>query len=662
MQSPAPQAGEPARNGPLAPLSGAEAAGNAAPPAGAHDPERLERILVEEGLVSREQVARARRIRERLEEPRPLAELVVELGWVSRAQLEGALRRRRRELAIEDILVEKGVLSPERLDRAREALRRRPGRRLGEYLVETGQISERDYLEACCDRYDLPFVEADATLVDPQALEKVSLQYLARHHVLPLSIQDGRLTVLVADPERPHLVEELARLYGCPVGIALATRDKIDEALKGLGGARRDTRQATELGAIQYHRIVETVDGDKVTSIVDRLFLKALQAGASDIHVEPMESKLRVRLRVDGSLVHLTDYPAGYAGQIISRLKVLAQADVAEHRVHQDGRIYVRHGQGEVDCRASFYVTVFGENAVIRVLRKEQALVGLERLGMSPATLRAFIDDAIEPSTGIVLVTGPTGSGKTTTLYAVVDRLNDDTRKIITCEDPVEYVVPGVTQCSVADRAGITFLDSLRAIVRQDPDIILIGEIRDRASAEMAIQSALTGHKVLSTFHTEDSVGALLRLLDMNIEAFLIASTLSAVLGQRLVRRPCPACREEHVPAGRELRVLGLAREELAGFALVRGRGCPACLHTGYRGRVGVYELLIMTDALRDAILQRRSSHELRRLALEAPSFVHLREDGLLKAARGETTLAEVLASTPRVQTCRPLTLLTEAT
>jgi type IV pilus assembly protein PilB len=374
-----------------------------------------------------------------------------------------------------------------------------------------------------------------------------------------------------------------------------------------------------------------------------------------------MQSRLRVRFRVDGGLVHVTDYPSGMAPGIISRIKVLAQADIAEHRVHQDGRLYVRSQTGEdVDLRASFYVTVFGENAVLRILRKAKGIARLDEMGFAPSTLTTLVEDVLEPTTGIVLVTGPTGSGKTTTLYAAVDQLNDATKKIITCEDPVEYVIDGITQCSIANRPGITFTDSLRAIVRQDPDIILIGEIRDRESAEMAIQSALTGHKVLSTFHTEDSVGALLRLTEMDIEPFLIASTVTAVLAQRLVRKQCPYCRVEYTPTSAELRALALSREELSKHHLTHGRGCPHCFYTGYRGRIGVYELLLMHDGLREAILQKKSAHEMRRLAFDTPGFVCLQEDGITKAVRGETTLSEVAENCPRSKIVRPLNRLLE--
>ena len=625
------------------------------------DPKRIGHILVEEGLLTNEQVAKALRIQARLEARKPLANLVVDLGWVSRPRVEAALRRHRRELSVDGILIEKGLVTPEQLLAAQEAVKDQPGKAPGRHLVELGAITERAYLEAYCEKHDLPFVDADVSVVSPQLLDKVSLRYLTRHGVVPLSIQDGKLNVLVADAGQTDVLAELSRLYGVPASPCIGEPAKIAATLAALSENKGGVRTGAG-GPVQYHRITEVTDGGKAAAeIVDAILARSIREGASDIHVEPMQSKVRVRFRVDGSLVHVTDYPGSYAPSIISRIKVLAQADIAERRVHQDGRLYVRSGTEDIDLRASFYVTVFGENAVLRILRKTRSLVGLEQMGFPPGTLNTFVEDVLDPATGIVLVTGPTGSGKTTTLYAAVERLNDRSKKIITCEDPVEYVIDGITQCSVASRPGITFVDSLRSIVRQDPDIILIGEIRDRESADMAMQSALTGHKVLTTLHTEDSVNALVRLTEMGIEPYLIASTVTAVLAQRLVRVQCPHCRADYIPSSHEVRALSLSRDELAGYALTRGRGCPQCFYTGYRGRTGVYELLVVDDALRDGVVQKRPAHELRRLAFEVPGFMCLQEDGIAKTLRGETTLSEIAENCPRSKVVRPLGALLES-
>ncbi len=641
--------------------SPATSAGSAtSEPVPSAEPANVERLLLEEGLLTLEQITKAKRIQARLEDAKPLAALVVDLGWVPRASLDAAIRKHRKKLPVEEILVEKGLLTREALVEARalaQSGESGPGRR----LVEIGLVSERDYLDAYCERYDIPFVEADPSLIDPELLQRANVKYLLRHRVLPLALQDDSLSILTDDVPSREVLIDLERLFGRPVTFALGPRAKIEETLAAAVQGRVAVGAGSSGGgAIQYHRIEENVDADRITGIVDQLIFRAIRQGASDVHLEPMQSKLRVRFRVDGCLIHITDYPQAYTTQIISRIKVLAEADVAEHRVHQDGKIFVRVGEEDVDLRASFYVTVFGENAVLRILRKSKALIPLEEMGFPPGTIRAFVEDALDPATGIVLVTGPTGSGKTTTLYAAVDRINDVSKKIITAEDPVEYVIEGISQCSVVQRPGIDFPDSLKAIVRQDPDVILIGEIRDRQSAEMAIQSALTGHKVLSTFHTEDAVGALIRLIDMNIETFLIASTVTAVLAQRLVRKQCPHCRVDYSPSARELRALSVGRDDIGAFPLTVGKGCPSCLHTGYRGRVGVYELLVMTDPLRDAIVQKRPTYELRRLAAERPGFLSLQEDGIAKALRGETTLSEVLENTPRCQNVRPLGRLLE--
>jgi type IV pilus assembly protein PilB len=647
---------------PAAPSPSAPSAPVAGPAAGIEatsDPKRIGHILIEEGLLSEEQVTKALRIQSRLEVKTPLANLVVDLGWVARPRVEAALRRHRRELSVDGILVEKGLITPAQLVAAQEAVTHHPGKTPGEHLVELGAITERAYLEAYCEKHDLPFVDVDASLVSPALLEKVSLRYLTRHRVLPLSVQDGKLSVVIDTQDRTDVLAELSRLYGAPTSACIGEPQKIAAVLgtlaEGKGGAKPSS------GTIQYHQLAEVNDGGKAAAeIVDAVLARGIRDGASDIHIEPMQSKVRVRFRVDGSLVHVTDYPGSYAPSIISRIKVLAQADIAERRIHQDGRLYVHSGNEDIDLRASFYVTVFGENVVLRILRKTKALVGLEQMGFPPATLKTFVEDVLEPTTGVVLVTGPSCSGKTTTLYAAVERLNDHTKKIMTCEDPVEYIIDGITQCSVANRPGITFIDSLKAIVRQDPDVILIGEIRDRESADMAIQSALTGHKVLTTLHTEDSVNALVRLTEMGIEPYLIASTVTAVLAQRLLRVQCPHCRADYTPTAHEVRTLSFSREEMAAYALTKGRGCPQCLYTGYRGRTGAYELLLMDDGLRDALVQKRPAHELRRLAFEAPGFFCLQEDGIAKALRGETTLSEVAENCPRSKVVRPLGRLLE--
>jgi type IV pilus assembly protein PilB len=388
--------------------------------------------------------------------------------------------------------------------------------------------------------------------------------------------------------------------------------------------------------------------------MVDQLIRAAIEGGASDVHLEPMANKLRVRYRLDGVLIHKMDFPRDYTPRIISRIKILADADVAERRKHQDGRLFVKTDKQEIDIRVSFYATVFGENVVMRILNKA-SLISLQELGFAPNILRIYTEDVLAAPSGILLITGPTGSGKTTTLYSSIDHCNDPTVKIITCEDPVEYVIDGISQCSINEKIGLTFNETLRSIVRQDPDMIVIGEIRDKFSADVAVQSALTGHKVFATFHTEDSVGALVRLINMDIETSLIASTIGAVLAQRLVRKVCSNCSVEYKPEDRSLRRFGLARDELNKFTLFRGKGCSGCNFTGYRGRLGIYELLVPNGEVRDAILQKRTMQEIRQISLDTCDLCTMQEDGMVKALRGVTTLEEVLENAPRVFHRRPL-------
>jgi type IV pilus assembly protein PilB len=625
------------------------------------DPERpIGEILVANGTLTPDLLAKALRIQSKLEEFKPLGAVLADLGIVPRAKVEEALRESRRALPIEEILVSRGQLHPDQLAAAVRALGGRTDITPARHLVEQGTITERVYLEAFCEKNGLPFIEVDANQVDRALLAKANLKYLARLRVLPLSVQDGRLNVAMESPAPQSVLAELHRIFGVPVNVWIAEPSRLTSSLAELD-AEVSGKTDLSMSGVQYRNVVQVTDESRsAAEILDTIILRGIRQGASDIHIDPDRNRLRVRFRIDGELVRVAEYPASQVVGVISRLKVLAKADIAERRAHQQGRIFVRTDGEEIDIRASFYVTVHGENAVLRLLRKTSVRVGLRDMGFSRDAYRSFVHDVLEPSSGMLLVTGPTGSGKTTTLYAAVQELVDDTRKIITCEDPVEYIVDGVTQCSIMDRPGLTFGDSLRSILRQDPDVILVGEVRDRESADMAIHCALTGHKVLTTLHTEDSLSAVTRLLQMDIEPFLVGSTVAAVLAQRLLRRPCSQCRTEHAPTAAEARALGTTLDEMSSYSFVRGKGCPNCHYTGYRGRVGAYELLVMNDTLRDAVIQRKSPYELRKLAQETPGFHSTQEDGLAKAIRGLTTLSEVIANCPRVPLNRRLRQLQE--
>jgi len=612
------------------------------PVSGVNDPERpAGDILVSKGALTAEQLSKALRIQSKLEEWKSLGAVLVDLGLVPRTRVEEAIKESRRVLSIEEILVQRGLLHPDQLASAVKALGSRTDTTPARHLVDAGTITERAYLEAFCEKQGLPFIEVDANLVDRAVLAKANLKYLSRLRVLPLSVQDGRLNVAMEKPATPPVLAELQRIFGLPVTIWIAEPSRMTSALSELE-AEASGKTDLSMSAVQYRTVAQVTDEQRSASeILDTIILRGIRQGASDIHIDPDRTRMRVRFRVDGELVRVAEYPSSQVTGMISRLKVLAKADIAERRAHQQGRIFVRTDGEEIDIRASFYVTVHGENAVLRLLRKTSVRVGLQDMGFSREAYRSFVHDVLEPSSGMLLVTGPTGSGKTTTLYAAVSTLVDDTRKIITCEDPVEYVVDGVTQCSIMDRPGLTFGDSLRSILRQDPDVILVGEVRDRESADMAIHCALTGHKVLTTLHTEDSLSAVTRLLQMEIEPFLVGSTVGAVLAQRLLRRPCTHCKADYTPTASEARAMGTTVEELSSYSFVKGKGCPSCHYTGYRGRVGIFQFLRMSEEIAALAVQHASRDEIARAAA-ANGMRSLWDDGLEKVASGLTSIEEL--------------------
>jgi len=617
--------------------------------------------LVSEGILTLEQLSNARSVAEQLGATN-ICEILLDLNLVSKTRLDEFIRRHRTILSISDILLSRHLITEHDVRTAREIqLKSAPkSKRIGETLVEMGLIEERHIIEALAEKFHLSLLNPDITEIDIELVRKISLKYLRRQVALPIKLEAGELHLLVADPTMTPFIEEIERLFSCRVRLSLATSttisrklDLVDALLQGKDSGIADYQK------VKYHTLeAQTPTGeDRVVQMVDQLIKSAIEEGASDVHLEPMANKLRVRYRIDGVLVHKQDFPRDYTPRIISRIKILADADVAERRKHQDGRIFVKTEKQEIDIRASFYATVFGENVVLRILNKA-SLIGLQELGFAPNILRRYSEDVLAAPSGITLVTGPTGSGKTTTLYSSIDHCNDPTVKIITCEDPVEYVIDGISQCSINEKIGLGFNETLKSIVRQDPDIIVIGEIRDRFSADIAVQSALTGHKVFATFHTEDSVGALVRLINMEIETSLIASTIGAVLAQRLVRKVCTGCRVTYSPEDRVLRRFSLKRTDIDNFTLLRGKGCSSCNFTGYRGRVGIYELLVPNVDIRDAILQKRTMQEIRQKSLESCNLCTMQEDGMIKALHGETTLEEVLENAPRVFHQRPLETL----
>ncbi|RMG14796.1 MAG: type II/IV secretion system protein [Planctomycetota bacterium] len=609
-------------------------------------------LLVSEGLISLQQLERARRVRRRLDKPRWLGDVLVELGYVYRVDIERALQRSGASLPLGEFLVARGHLESEELD----ALRAEHGdvseESLQELLVSQGVLSERQLLQALSERLGVPYLEASPGIIDAELVRRVPLAYLEANLALPVAEGPNDVSVAVAEPADRRVVDELQRVFDKPVSLALASAAWIRETLAAFRANRIADRSAVcvdETGA-------RVENGEQVPPLTLHLIQAAVEARASDIHVEPHEDRLRIRFRVDGVLTLHTDLPLSMHGRLISQIKVLAQCNIAERRRHQDGRFHLRLHDGRiVDLRVSTYVTIRGESVVIRILEREAGCLTLDELGFSPDALALYRDRVLSATTGVVIISGPTGSGKTTTLYSSIQHCNRSGVKIITVEDPVEFAIPGVSQCQVNVACGRSFENTLRAMVRQDPDIIVLGEIRDRISAEISVQAALTGHKVFSTFHTEDSVGGLLRLLHMNIDAFLISSTVVSIIGQRLVRKLCFECRDSFQPTRRQLAALRIERDYFGGRPLYRGRGCPSCHHTGYRGRIGIYEVLVLDEGLRDLILAKAPAHEIRRHILVRSGQATMLEDGLAKVAAGLTSLDEVARTAPICSAPRPL-------
>lgn len=601
-------------------------------------------VLAKAGVITSEQLDRAIRVQDRLEQHRQLGEVLVELGFATRQSIADAISKHGKSMRIGEILVEQGLITENDLQTAL-SIQRDGGQPLGTVLVHMGAITERTLLQNIAHQAGVPYIEPSLGMIDRRVLESCSPDYMEKFNFVPFSATEDRdYLVVVCDLRNDETIHAITDVYQGRFNLALGPSEIIQSTIEEIRKFR--TNQSGR---------VESGEESSVVNLVNHVLSQAIEDRASDIHIEPQSNNIRLRYRIDGSLVYKTDLPLDLLPQIVSRIKIMAECDIAERLRHQGGRLQYEHNGDEFDMRLSVYVTVHGEACVIRVLNKQMGLVNLDELGMVPTMRERYKRDVLDMPTGVVLITGPTGSGKTTTLYSCLDYCNSAERKIITAEDPVEFMIDGLVQCSTSDKAGRTFESSLREIVRQDPDIIVLGEIRDKLTAEIAIQAALTGHKVYTTFHTEDTIGGLVRLLNMEIEAFLISSTVISVVAQRLLRRICDQCSTPYQPSPLELARLGLDHAELRGYEFKRGRGCKNCSYTGYRGRVGVYELLVVNLEVQEAILARRSAHEIRRISQETTGLVSMREDGIAKVIRGFTTFDDVLRYTPRTTVQRPL-------
>ncbi|ANM31259.1 secretion system protein E [Acidobacteria bacterium Mor1] len=599
-------------------------------------------LLVEDEVLGPEDLAYAQRVQEKLTSDDGLTAVIRELNLATQDQITASLRKHRPKIRLGDLLLELGLVTPSDLRTALAFQQQFPEKKLGEVLIETHILTERDLIEVLSIQLGFRNMEAELHDIDPKIFRKIKPEWMKKRGLVPIRETDEGVLVAFVDPLESEQIAFVTRELGSNIVVGIARWLEMEAAIERMAMAVQP--QTTVTG-----------DENEIVALVNWLLAQAAQDGVSDIHVEPSKDKLRVRFRQDGVLVPFREYPIEIATPLMSRIKVLAGADIAERRRHQDGRMMVVHGGRELDLRVSFYVTIHGEKAVLRLLNTGNMMLDIKEIGMSPRMGTRFKEDVLDVPGGVVIVTGPTGSGKTTTLYGAVGYLNNVNTSIITAEDPVEYVIDGISQCSINTKINITYEETLRHIVRQDPDVIVIGEIRDRFSADTAIQAALTGHKVLTTFHTEDSIGGLLRLLNMNIEAFLISSTVVSVLAQRLVRRLCQHCSEDHDLTPDELRRLGYNPAEIKSPPrFKRAVGCERCSHRGYRGRVAIFELLVLNEPVKDALISRKTSHEIRRISTETTGLVTLLEDGITKAARGEISFEEIIRKLPRLSKPRP--------
>jgi type IV pilus assembly protein PilB len=553
------------------------------------------------------------------------------------------------------------LIKPQELDAAL-AMRTDVGEDIGEFLVRLGMISERDRVRCVGIQHGIQFVELSGKQLDPEVAKLIPHSMALRHKAIPIERSQDILKVAMANPLDVQAVDDIAQVTGLEPLPLIAVEDEILEAIFTCFGAAGDVsdiiveaikdadaevkvrEEEPEETEANVADLKDLAGGAPVVRLVNALIARAIAERASDIHIEPEASRVRVRLRIDGILHEVMNIPKDLQSPVISRIKVMAGMDVAERRAPQDGRITLIARPQEYDFRISTYPALHGENVVIRVLEKSAAQITLDKLGLQPDVAEQFTRMVHAPY-GMILTCGPTGAGKTTTLYAALNMINTVERNIITIEDPVEYQLPGVIQANVNRKAGLTFATGLRTMVRQDPDVILVGEIRDSETAEIAVEAALTGHLVLSTLHANDSAGAAARLIDMQVEPFLVASSIIGLLSQRLVRTVCPRCATPFTPSDDLIRQLnlGVSAADLEGA--MKGTGCEQCGRTGYKGRTGIYELLKMDDDIRSAIIARSSAATIRQIAIEK-GMRTLRQDALEKVKAGLTTIEEVIRVT----------------
>ena len=549
-------------------------------------------------------------------------------------------------------LVEQNLITEEQL-KAALAESEKSGEPLRKVLIKLGMVTEEDIISFYVEQMGIPRVDLSSYLIDPKTVGLIPEDLSKKYQVIPLFKARETLTVAMTDPLNVVAIDELKLKTGLNIEATIAGEVDIRQAINqyyGVGGSIEEVLKSIDIEALSVgeeeaaiEKLHEIAEEAPIIKLVNLIMMQAIRDRASDIHIEPEESSLKIRFRIDGILHDTSEIPKHLQAAIISRIKIMSDMNIALKRAPQDGRFGIKLEGSQIDLRVSTYPTIHGENVVMRLLDATSILIGLEELGLSEENFSQF-SKLIKQPNGIILVTGPTGSGKTTTLYSALNTINTPDKNIITIEDPVEYKLKGIRQSQINPKAGLTFANGLRSILRQDPDIVMVGEIRDKETAEIAIQAALTGHLVFSTLHTNDAPGALTRLIDMGIEPFLISSSVIGILAQRLVRKLCESCRKTFKPSEKLLEDLGIP---LPGgdLAFYRSEGCKTCKNTGYKGRIGIFELIIIDDKIRDLVLTKTSSSVIKKAAQEA-GMKTLREDGLIKILAGQTSIDEVIRVT----------------
>ncbi len=555
-----------------------------------------------------------------------------------------------------EMLVKAGLITQEQLQKAL-AQQEMSGGRIGSNLVKLGYITEDEITSFLSRQYGVPSINLSHFEIDPNVIKLIPADIAQKHLVIPINRTGSVLTVAMADPSNIFAIDDIKFMTGYKVEPVVAAESAIKNAINRYydsAGLVQDIMKSfdeKEVAAVaeseepvNVAELQQAVEEAPVVKLVNLILSDAVKKGASDIHLEPYEKSFRVRYRIDGILYEVMQPPLKLKAAITSRIKIMASLDIAERRLPQDGRIKIKMGQKELDLRVSTLPTLFGEKVVMRLLDKANLQLDMTKLGFEPQALRDFME-AIEAPYGMVLVTGPTGSGKTTTLYSALQHLNKTERNIMTAEDPVEFNLPGINQVHVRSEIGLTFAAALRSFLRQDPDVIMVGEIRDYETAEIAIKAALTGHLVLSTLHTNDAPSTVSRLIHMGVEPFLVSASCLLILAQRLARKICPNCKEEVRVPPQTLMDLGFSPEEARSLKVYKGKGCMNCSETGYKGRVALYEVMVMRENIKTAILEGASTAELRELA-RRNGMKTLREAGLQKIREGITTIEEVMRVT----------------